>query len=168
MKKFRSFFLICFTLSLIFSCGPSQEPPLNLNEIDWKIYRNRVIGFEFKFPATFTYEVKDMGHNVFLKHNETNTLLVRYCTEVEGREKGLWFGTDEEEKIIINDHEWTKYVYAHGDGPLVSITTSYVTPQNDRYLGIEFRTNVANADFQEFVMNSFKFLEPEEPRRVNY
>lgn len=168
MNFFRSVLLFSFILLLTFSCSTTEDSPLNLNNTEWKIYRNRVIGFEFKFPSTFTYEVKDMGHNVFLKHNGNNTLLVRYCTKEEGKNRGLWFGNEVTDKVEVNAHEWTKYIYAHGDEPFVSITSSYVTLLNDRYLGIEFRTNVANEEFQEFVMNSFKFLEPEEPRRVNY
>ena len=164
VKQKLAFLIICF---LWLSCS-SGEPPIDIENTDWKTYRNRVIGFDFKFPATFTYDVQDMGHNVFLKHKNINTILVRYSTPEEGKKRGLWFGHKADDVIEINGYQWTRYVYGHGDGPFVSTTTAYVTTLNDRFLGIEFRTDVANEEFQNFVMKSFQFLEPEEPRRVIY
>lgn len=169
MVFLRHSFFAAFFILIFISCNNTETvQPLDLENIDWKIYRNRNIGFELKFPAIFTYEVKDNGHNVFLKYADENTLLIRYATEEEGYQRGLWFGNDVEESIIINDHKWLKYIYKHYDGPNLSTTTTYVTPLNDRYLGVEFRTNVGNKEFQDFVMNSFMFLKPEAPRHIQF
>lgn len=133
MIRFRSALLILFSLLFVASCSAPKEPALNLDDVEWKIYRNRIIGFEFKFPSTFTYDVKDMGHNVFLKHKNVNTVLVRYSTEEEGKKRGLWFGYNAAEKVNTNGHEWSKYIYLHANGPLKTLTTAYVTPLNDRF-----------------------------------
>ena len=160
--------LLVLLIALLFISCSNREPvaSLDLKNIEWKIYRNKNIGFELKFPAIFTYDVKDEGYNVFLKYNDANTLIIRYTSEQEGKKRGLWFGNEVSEVLTINSHQWEKYIYNHRDGPFVSPTTAYVTSLNDRFLGIEFRTIVENEEFQNYVMKSFVFLKPEAPKHI--
>ena len=165
MNNYSYWFIILF-ICIACTSSHKEESTLELNTINWKIYRNKNIGFELIFPAMFAYDVQDKGHNVFFSYKDEVTLILRYVTKEEGNQMGLWFGKKAIDTISINEIDWVKYKYKQKSIAGSVTSTAYVIPLNDRFFGIEFRTDVADEAFQHFILQSVKLMEPEAPRQI--
>ena len=150
-------FTLLLALIGVSSCQARQ--PLDLNQVQWLTYTNSVLKYSLSYPNAYTVEPEVDDTNVMFKTSMYNVpLVVRYTTEAEGRQRGLWFGNPPTAPIELSGKKGYKYVYSHYDGPFGERTIAYVIEYKDRFLGLEFRADGEDLDgIQKQILESFKF-----------
>ena len=97
------------------------------------------------------------GPNVLFRYDGYPVLSISLVDEREGHSRGLWVGHDPVGSIQLAGRDGEKYVYRHYDGPSYMRTVSYVVEHRDRWLAVEFRTELEEADaLQRRILESFR------------
>ena len=122
----------------------------------WSTYANAQLQYALEYPTILSPQDYGDGSALFRYHSGV-PVLVRYTTEEEGRNRGVWFGHEPVAKIRLGGRDGEKFIYDHGDGPFVTRTIAYVVEYRDRYLGLEFRTDGELSPVQQRILDSFRF-----------
>jgi hypothetical protein len=98
------------------------------------------------------------GRSVLFRHDGYPVLSISFVDEYEGDSRGLWVGHESVGSIRLAGRDGKRYVYRHYDGPSYMRTVSYVVEHRDRWLGLEFRTELEEADpLQQRILESFRY-----------
>ena len=151
-------------LVLICAVGPLADcvgtPPQNPDPaaVSWTTYTNREAGYSVDVPDLYTSPVHSGGPSVLFRHDGYPVLSISLVDEHEGDSRGLWVGHEPVGSIQLAGRDGEKYVYRHYDGPSSMRTVSYVVEHRNRWLGVEFRTELEEADaLQRRILESFRF-----------
>jgi hypothetical protein len=141
-------------------CGgtPPANPPASA--VAWKTYSNSVVGYTLEYPDIYESQEHHEVRDVLFRFDSYPVVSISHVDEQEGRSRGLWVQHDAVESIQIAGRPGNQYRYDHYDGPFYMRTMSYVVPHQEKFLGLEFRTNMEQPDqIQRRILQSFRFLE---------
>jgi hypothetical protein len=148
-----------FLFVLVGNGGCQPDTPLDINQVQWSTYTNSLLKYSLQYPNGYTVQQEANGASVMFKTGMFRTpMLVRYTSEAEGKQRGLWFGNQPTAPIELGGKKGYKYVYKHYDGPLGARMIAYVVEYQGQFLGLEFRSDGNDLDaVQKQIVQSFRF-----------
>lgn len=160
-KPVHGFSLIALLAGLLTAgCGGSPPPNPAASAVVWKTYSNSVVGYSLEYPDVYTPQEHHQGRDVLFRYDDYPVISISHVDEEEGRGRGLWVKYGAVRSIQLSGRQGKQYRYDHYDGPLYMSTMSYVVPHQEKFLGLEFRTNLEQVDeVQRRILRSFQFLE---------
>ena len=151
--------LVCLVsaLFLLVACGNRESATKNLvpADLQWASYQHPVVGYSVAHPQGFEVD-EDDGRNLLFRFEGQVPVLVRFTSEEEGRDRGAWFGSEAVADVELGGRSGHKYIYDHYDGPFRARTIAYVISHQDRWLGLEFRSDGDLDPVQQKILESFK------------
>ena len=151
-------------LSALLMTGCSGTPPANpaVDAVVWRTYSNPMVGYSLEYPEIYTPQERYQGRDVLFRYDNYPVVSISHVNEEEGTSRGLWVKHGAVGSIQLSGREGNQYQYDHYDGPFYMRTVSYVVPHRERFLGLEFRTDLEQPDeVQTRILQSFRFLENE-------
>lgn len=140
--------LILLISGLLFWLGCQSKAPKNpdIADVNWQTYSNENIKISLTYPDIYEVDENLDAHGALFRYGGHPVISLRFTDEHQGKSHGLWFGHKPEKSIELGGRNGLKYVYNHYDGPLYMRTVSYVVEHEDKYLGLEFRTENQELD----------------------
>ncbi len=148
--------LLCFALTL--GCRSRAPENPEISDVNWQTYSNANLNISLSYPDIYTVDEDRDAHGTLFRYGGHPVISLRFTDEHQGKSHGLWFGNRPEKSIELAGKQGLKYVYNHYDAIFYMRTISYVVDYNDKYLGLEFRTDNQELDeIQKKILSSLKF-----------
>ena len=124
----------------ISSMSPSPSPSTS-DISDWQTYRNAELGFELRYPDSWSVTTSGLSNYVAWKDASGNSvMIVEYRSDDR---TDVWYDQVPRNSITLDERIGNQFVYAYCDGPppdnCTPTTVAYVVPHLAGVLGVQFR-----------------------------
>ena len=144
------------TLLLLGACRSVPPTAPDAARASWRTYSDTQGGYSVSYPDA--YDVDEHGGGVLFRHEGYPVVSISHATEEQADDRGLWADHDPVGDAVLGGRPGKKYVYDHHDALSYMRTVSFVVEHRDRYLGLEFRTDLESPDdVQQRMLDSFTF-----------